>query len=86
MGLGMALIIELEIFRLALKMTHCRLHSRRRNIIIRKITAGEVESAMKLAERFLHHCIEDTMKEDISTNDGVNFEKFLGKLIQGISR
>lgn len=51
-----------------------------------RVNGMNTENAMKLAERFLHHCIEDTMKEDISTNDGVNFEKFFGELIQGISR
>ena len=51
-----------------------------------RVNGMSTESAMNLAERFLHRCIEDTMKEDISTNDGVNFEKFLMELIQGISK
>ena len=51
-----------------------------------RVNGIRTDNAMKLAERFLHHCIEDTMKEDISTNDGVNFEKFLLELIEGISK
>lgn len=39
------------------------------------------EDAVALAGRFLCHSIADTMQENISANDGVNFEKFLIELI-----
>ena len=38
------------------------------------------EDAVALAGSFLYHCIEDTVQENISENDGVNFEKFLMEL------
>ena len=39
--------------------------------------------SMKLASSFLYHSIADTMNDDISPSDGVNFEKFLIELIKG---
>lgn len=41
-------------------------------------------SAMELANSFLYHSIADTMNENIDRNDGVNFEKFLLELIEGV--
>lgn len=43
-------------------------------------------SAMELAGSFLYHSIADTMNENIDRNDGVNFEKFLLELIEGVNR
>ncbi len=39
--------------------------------------------SMNLANSFLYHSIADTMNDDISTSDGVNFEKYLIELIKG---
>ncbi|HZJ77432.1 MAG TPA: pyridoxamine kinase [Clostridia bacterium] len=39
------------------------------------------ETAVKKATEFISASIEDTIKDNISKNDGVNFEKFLGLLV-----
>lgn len=46
-----------------------------------KVNGLSTGDAMKKAGSFLYHSIADTMNDEISRNDGVNFEKFLGELI-----
>ena len=49
-----------------------------------KLRGLGTEEAMKLASSFLYHSIADTLCDDVCTADGVNFEKFLIELIQGV--
>lgn len=46
-----------------------------------RLNGMRTEDAVDLAGRFLCRSIEDTMLENISANDGINFEKFLIELI-----
>lgn len=48
-----------------------------------RMNGMRTEDAMELAGQFLYHSIADTMNDAISSNDGVNFEKFLIELIKG---
>lgn len=52
------------------------------SIIMGSMMRGEsLEQAVKLAEKFLTAAIIDTSKEQISKEEGVNFEKFLRMLL-----
>lgn len=46
-----------------------------------KINGMTTEDALELANSFIFHSIEDTIKENTPSVAGVNFEKFLGELI-----
>ncbi len=48
-----------------------------------RMNGMRTEDAMDLAGQFLYHSIADTMNDAVSSNDGVNFEKFLIELIKG---
>lgn len=48
-----------------------------------RLNGMSTEDAIDLAVRFLSLSIADTMEENIPSNDGVNFEKFLITLIKG---
>ena len=50
-----------------------------------RLNGMRTEDAVALAGSFLYHCIEDTVQENISENDGVKFEKFLMELIMAVS-
>lgn len=47
-----------------------------------RVNGLKTADSMKIAGRFLYHSIADTMNDEISVHDGVNFEKYLGVLIQ----
>ena len=50
-----------------------------------KLRGLSTAKAMELAASFLFHSFEDTLKDDVLDVDGVNFEKFLIELIQGVN-
>ena len=50
-----------------------------------KLRGLSTAKAMELAASFLFHSIEDTLMDDVLDVDGVNFEKFLIELIQGVN-
>lgn len=49
-----------------------------------KLNGFSTEDAMEIAGRFIYKSIEDTMKYNLSRNDGINFEKNLGMLFDCI--
>ena len=50
-----------------------------------KLNGYSTISAMELAGQFIHKSIEDTMKYNLSRNDGINFEKNLRMLLDSVS-
>lgn len=46
-----------------------------------RLNGESTEQAVKRASQFIYHSIADTMNDDVSANDGVNFEKFLSELM-----
>lgn len=46
-----------------------------------RVNGMTTESAIDLAGRFLYHSIADTMNDNVSPHDGINFEKHLADLI-----
>lgn len=51
-----------------------------------KVMGMSTKDAMLLASSFIYHSIEDTMNEDVPGNDGINFEKHLIELIEGVNK
>ena len=49
-----------------------------------KLNGYSTSNAMKIASGFIYKSIEDTMKYDLSRNDGINFEKHLRILIDSV--
>lgn len=48
-----------------------------------RVNGMTTESSIDLAGQFLYHSIADTMNDNVSPNDGINFEKYLIDLIKG---
>ena len=46
-----------------------------------RVNGMTTEAAIDLAGQFLYHSIADTMNDNVSPNDGINFEKYLIDLI-----
>lgn len=46
-----------------------------------RVNGMTTEAAVDLAGQFLYHSIADTMNDNVSPNDGINFEKYLIDLI-----
>ena len=46
-----------------------------------RVNGMTTEASIDLAGQFLYHSIADTMNDNVSPNDGINFEKYLIDLI-----
>ena len=51
-----------------------------------KVNGMSTKASIELASSFIYHSIEDTVKDNIPGNDGINFEKFIIELIEGVRK